>query len=144
MSGSSDGCQVRSGETLEVASVESDGSTDLAQRWDRDAGSVFEGGIACDFEVRQAHFEGLSIGINGQFVRNVANLTVEFHETVVIVDIERANAGDVDTIEVLEEGVLDEDGRCLGDGGWEREEGQCLKGTELDVLGRGQLREGQS
>lgn len=135
--------QVWCHERGEVVLVESEGSVDRGQGWHHDLRAVAERHVGGPLEVGEIHGQVLSVGLNVEEGRDVANLSADGLEVVVVVDVEGADRGQVDAIEGAELGVGDEHiGRrrdTLGEGegleSWESGPG--------DGSNRGQSREGQ-
>lgn len=104
----SDSGQVGCRDALEVVSVESEGTIDNSQRWDADGRSISESSVGSPDQVREADLERLTVGINLEQLGDVGNLSVEFLQTVVVVDVKSGDGLQVDTIEGAQESVGDE------------------------------------
>ncbi|PSD90326.1 hypothetical protein C7G64_18965, partial [Acinetobacter baumannii] len=136
--------QVGGAEGGEVVGVEADGAVDGLKRLSREAGNVGDGHVGGPDQVRHADAQILAVGVDVEQGREVVQLSGEVGETVVVVDIHRVQAVDVDTLEGAQEGVGNGDSLGAGQTGSTEGQGvQVAQGSPVDGVNGRELGEGQ-
>jgi len=134
------GGEVGSREGLEVVGVEAGRAVDGSEGRSREAGDVGNGHVGDPDEVGKRDRETDAVGLDVEEVVEATKRAGEGGEKTVVVDVELLDAGDIKTLQALEEGVADADlislGDCKVDG---LETGKRLPSERLDGFELGEV-----
>lgn len=137
----SDSGQLWCVERLDKGTVESEGSVDIGQRSKADAGNVSEGHVGSPGKVVKGDIESSSVINNVEGLANVGKLGRKGSQSVVVVNVENVDSGQINTLEGAEEGVCDQNAVGLADGSTELKLAQTTKGSPRDGLDLGEVGE---
>lgn len=133
-----DSGQVWRSEGGEVVLVESQRSVDGSQGRNADSGNVSQGHVGSPDQVGEGDLQQLSIGINVDRIRDIANLSAELGQSEVVVDVQGLGSHQVDAIKTAQEGVGDENICGGGNDSGQSQGRQSLQRVPRDVVDRGE------
>jgi hypothetical protein len=122
---------------------ESSGAVDLLEDGEVHVTSVTEGDVVGPLELGERSVDTLSVGLDGEQVRDVGKGNINRLEVPVVVDVKGGSSNQVDTGERAQEGVRDKDGVGLCNSLGEGQTLQSRQGGPGDVANGHQLGEGE-
>lgn len=136
-----DGSQVGCGEAGEEVLVETHGSIHGGEGRHLDVAAVAEGHVVSPLQVRESSGQTPAVGLDGESLRNVTQLSVNRREVWVVVDVERVHRRQVDAVQGVELGVGDQHIGSFGHLGSEGKILQLRQRGPFDGVDSNQARE---
>jgi len=123
---------------LHIVAVETKGGVNGSEGWDVDGGDVSESHVVSEDQVWKIEIQVGSIGVHVERSSHVSKLGAEVLQVLVVVDVEHVNRLQVDTVQVVELGIRDDERVSARDTQIEGEELKSVQSLPEDSVNTGQ------